>query len=259
MTTDESIERETATCRTCQTQFEAAILRSPFDRSKIMARQRHCDPCVAAENLRMAQGREETRLLASQARFEAQWAEICPEAFRTLSEGGRTDPIRLDAEQPALREVSNHPFGPHGLILRGDTGGGKTRCMFRLLRRYYEQTPAPTIMAMSAGQFDREARDAAGTFTLSAWFDRLAGCDALFIDDLGKGRWTPATAGQFWEVVDDRTKHGRPLYLTTNASGETLVKAWGLDRDIAEPLIRRLRENCKGIVLKVNTEPKETK
>jgi hypothetical protein len=259
MTTEDPIEHETATCQTCGAEFKAAILRSPFDRWKTLFQQRYCDPCVESVTLRLATEQEETRLRATQARFEAQWAEICPDAFRTLSEGGRTDPIRLAVEQPALGEILTHPFGPQGLILRGNTGGGKTRCMFRLLRRYYEQTPTSTIIAMSAGQFDREARDAAGTFTLSAWFDRLAGCDALFIDDLGKGRWTPATAGQFWEVVDDRTKHGRPLYLTTNASGETLVKAWELDRDIAEPLIRRLRENCKGIVLKVNTESKETK
>ena len=105
------------------------------------------------------------------------------------------------------------------------------------------------MIAMSAGEFDRAARDAAGRFQLTEWFCRIAEADVLFIDDLGKGKWTAATAGQFWELIDARCKEARPIFFTTNCSGETLVQSLGLNKDIAEPLLRRLRESCKALVL----------
>lgn len=175
-------------------------------------------------------------------------------AYRNRLEGGPTDQARVEA-LPSWPEISAHQLGPIGLILRGPTGAGKTRSMFRLLRRYHVSIPRPRIIAMTAGEFDRGARDAAGDFTLSKWFDRLARADVLFLDDVGKGKWTAATAGQFWELVDARTKDGRPIFMTTNLSGRTLVDHLGLGPDIGEPLLRRLRESCKVIVMgeKVNT------
>jgi len=124
--------------------------------------------------------------------------------------------------------------------------------MYRLFRAYFDKSPRPRLIAITSGQFDRQARDAAGTFTLSQWFDRLAKADALFIDDIGKGKWTPATSSQFWELVDDRTRNRKPIFLTTNLNGETLVASLGLDRDIAEPLLRRIRESCDVVVLNKN-------
>ena len=214
----------------------------------MIASQKHCGQCTEAENARRQREAVEARRERSERDLEEAWARLCPLEFRSTLEGGPTSIARLESDQPSLPELLRHPLGPEGLILRGGTGAGKTRCMYRLLRSYHVLTPRPRIVAMTAGQFDREARDAAGTFTLSAWFDRLARADVVFIDDIGKGRWTPATSGQFWELVDDRTRNGRPLFLTTNTSGETLVQSLGLDRDIAEPLLRRLREHCRVIV-----------
>jgi len=247
--TEDLIERQDATCHTCAKPFLSAVCRSPFS-GGVLARQLHCDPCVEAEQVRVAATRASRRAEQAQGALEAAWAAICPESFRTRLEGGPHDAERFAREQPSLAEVLHHPLGTQGLILRGGTGAGKTRAMFRLLRGYFLQTPRPKIVALTAGQFDREARDAAGKFVLTDWFDRLAGADVLFIDDLGKGRWTPATAGQFWEIVDDRTKRQRPVFLTTNLNGDTLVQSIWLEKDIAEPLLRRLRESCKVIVMK---------
>lgn len=243
------IEHQTATCEGCGITFEAAIARSPFDASRIIARQRRCEPCVSAFEARIADEERKARQEAARAQSEAVWESVCPKSYRTTDEGGLTDLETLAKSVPKLDEILSHPLGHRGLILRGDTGLGKTRAMYRLLRRYHESQPRPKIIAMSAGEFDRGARDAAGQFKLTEWFESLASSDALFIDDIGKGRWTPATAGQFWEIVDARSKAARPIFLTTNCSGDTLVRSIGLDKDIAEPLLRRLRENCKAIVL----------
>lgn len=248
-TTETLIEREAAHCRTCGQQFSAAIFRHPLNASRLLSRQLHCEPCIEVEKQRMATAEATRRTERAEGEMQAAWERICPDEFRNRFEGGKTDEVRLEREQPLLRDILAHPLGSRGLILRGPTGAAKTRCMFRLVRRYFCGSPRPRIIAMSAGRFDREARDAAGTFTLTKWFEKLAHADVFFLDDLGKGRWTEATSGQFWELVDDRTKHGRPIFLTTNLTGETLVETLGLQRDIAEPLMRRLRENCASITM----------
>lgn len=249
MDTTDEITRETANCRTCGREFAAAICMSPFRPGTVLARQLHCDPCVAVEQERQAQGRAAAARERAEREVEEEWARICPMAYRTRLEGGTTDLSRVEA-MPGWGEVSKHALGPMGLILRGHTGAGKTRCMFRLLRLYHVQIPRPRIVALTSGEFDRQARDAAGDFSLTKWFNRLVAADAVFIDDLGKGKWTASTAGQFWELVDARTKEARPLFLTTNLSGDTLVQHLGVGKDIGEPLLRRLRENCKVIVMK---------
>lgn len=245
----DTIEHEPGVCEDCRTPFQAAIARSPFDHSKIIVRQRRCEACVTAFEVRTAEEERKARHEAARAQSEAAWERVCPRAYRTIEEGGLTDPVILARNVPGLQEILDHPLGHRGLILRGHTGAGKTRAMYRLLRRYHTSNPRPKIIALSAGEFDRAARDAAGQFNLTPWFESIATADVLFIDDIGKGKWTPATAGQFWEIVDSRSKAARPIFLTTNCSGDTLVKSIGLDKDVAEPLLRRLREHCKAIVL----------
>ena len=254
MTSSDAIETEAmptrpAKCGTCGVVFAAIGLPNPFDPSRVMAWQQHCPKCVDAEKERITTRIAARRAEQDEAEIAEAWAAICPEAYRTKMEGGPTDVARLTREQPAHDEILRHPLGPQGLILKGSTGSGKTRCMFRLMRAYFTRNPRLSIVAMTAGEFDRQARDAAGNLTLSKWFDRLAGADVLFIDDLGKGKWTAATAGQFWEAVDARTKREKAIFLTTNCSGDTLVESIGLAKDIAEPLLRRLRESCRGMVL----------
>lgn len=253
MTTTTEAETEQRACGTCGQVFAAPVCRNPFDTSKVLAVSKHCPPCVEREKERMAKGEALRRAEAAEAAIASEWARICPEEYRSTLEGGRTVLGRLREEQNALEAILAHPLGSRGLILRGSTGAGKTRCMYRLLRLYFLSKPRPRIVAMSAGQFDRECRDAAGTFVLTEWFERLAKADVLFIDDIGKGKWTAATSGQFWELVDDRTKRGRPIFLTTNFSGDKLAEVLHLDGDTAEPLLRRLREHCDVIVCKARS------
>lgn len=271
MTTDaQPIETEPRNCATCGQVFDRPIFRDPLDPSRILnIVAKHCPRCVEREKDRMAKATAVREHEEREAKLAAAWDRICPPKYRTPLEGGDTDVSILSASlyksfqpaptgerpppAPCFDEIVAHPFGAQGLILRGNTGVGKTRAMFRLLRVYFVSATRPRIVAMTAGEFDRQARDAAGNFTLSDWFQRLAGADVLFIDDLGKGRWTAATAAQFWEIVDDRTKHNRPIFLTTNCTGDTLVASIGLDKDISEPLLRRLRESCKLIVCVRNT------
>jgi hypothetical protein len=243
--------KQTLQCARCKADFIGTVmdmglaLDGPSRAGQWLIKPSHCPSCLEVVTREEAEKAE--RFRCEQRLFE--WVEICPPAYRGTKDGGPTVEARIEA-LPEWRELSEHRLGKVGLILRGRTGTYKSRAMFHLLRRYFFAEPKPSIVAVTSGEFDRQCRDAAGTFNLSSWFYSLESASIVFIDDLGKTKWTPATAGQFWELVDARTKKLRPIFITTNLSGETLIEHLGVAKDVAEPLLRRLRENCKVVVMK---------
>lgn len=189
--------------------------------------------------------REEEIRRNNRAREES-WVKWCPKEFRLISEGGgKTELARLEIDQPKIKDLLTWT-GPRGLIIRGETGTCKTRSTWRLVRRLFVEKKR--VVVLTAAQFDRECRDAGGTFTLTAWFNRLANCDVLVMDDLGKHPWTPATEATWFDLVDERTREHRPIIVTTNDTGDSLAERMAPER--AEPLIRRLRDFCDPMVFK---------
>lgn len=240
--------------QTEQVQRTCAVCRRMFSTTAylLLCRTLAASICPTCDERRQQAQREaeehahKQRVQIESERREAAWAKLCPVEFRLPREaGGQTELARMDRERPAWRRVLEWRYGPRGLIVRGETGHLKTRATWRLLRRLWDE--GRTIRALTAARFDRECRDAGGTFTLSAWFDQLGSVDALFLDDLGKARWTPATEAQFFDLVDQRTREGKPLVYTTNDNGDSLAAR--LSADCAEPLIRRLRDFSEQIVL----------
>lgn len=251
MNMDNHETKQTLQCKRCKADFVGTVidmgiaLDGESTPGKWVVKPSHCEPCL--EIVTREEAEQAERFRCEQRLHE--WVEICPLAYRGTKDGGPTVEARIEA-LPEWRELGEHPLGRVGLILRGKTGTCKSRAMFHLLRGYFFGHRKPSVVALTSGEFDRQCRDAAGTFKLSSWFATLEQASAVFIDDLGKTKWTPATAGQFWELVDARTKKLRPLFITTNLSGETLIEHLGVAKDVAEPLLRRLRENCKVIVMK---------
>jgi DNA replication protein DnaC len=235
----------TAPCRDCREPFDTKVL---FINGVEKIRAAVCPACsVKLEQEQRAQEAvaRDAALSLDQQQREARWAKLCPLEFRLPTEsGGNTDLARMDAVQPRWRKLLEWRYCQRGLILRGSTGTCKTRAVWRLLRRLWEE--GKSIQALTAAQFDRQCRDAGGKFTLSEWFDRLARMDALFIDDLGKAQWTPATEAQFFDLVDQRTREGKPMLVTTNDDKDSLTARLSDDR--AEPLVRRLCDYCEGIL-----------
>jgi hypothetical protein len=132
--TEEPCERERRDCETCADPFEALVLRVLG--ARIVAR--HCARCV---NLHAADDARHRATLNRPAppTPEQRWAEICPPEFRTIAEGGRTDVARLTAQCPHFYRIASWKYGDRGLMLRGGTGRGKTRAMWRLLRRLFDE------------------------------------------------------------------------------------------------------------------------
>ena len=248
METIDDLERVPSKCPACLKEFQAAVMRSPFNPGKVLFQARYCDPCIISKRAHEHQREwDEQQAERQRARREA-WEALCPMEFRTTEEGGRTDVGRLLGEFPILQQVIQHDLPSQGLIVRGKSGHGKTRAVWRLLRRSF--VDGKRIRAMASGEFDRQARDAGGKFTLTEFVDRLIEADVLFLDDLGKAPWTPATVGIWFDVLDGRYREGRPIVVTTNLDGAALCKQLRIGPDIGEPMLRRMRETTRQIVVK---------
>ena len=241
------LPKEAATCEHCGDAFDAAYVEHPFRPGEILTKQRACPKCYAAhleaQQAKSAPLDEELARL----RREAKWAELCPSLYRLESEGGLTDLDRLLRAQPAIEKVPARPYGAKGLLIRGKSDVGKTRIMWRLLRKHFDSGRG--VIAYTSGSFERASRDAAGNFTLTEWFNRLCAVDCLFFDDLGKVSWSKTTTATFFDLVEHRTSNLKPLFITTNLAGDTLLTVLQVDKDLGAPLLQRLREHCDVLVL----------
>lgn len=222
-------------CDDCNEPFEPKILTVC---GMEIFRQRYCPACIAIQETKLTAHWAAEHAAHLSAR-DATWQAICGEEYRTASEGGKTDEKRLAAECPKLRSVTDWQLDGKGLLIHGKTGRGKTRAVWRLLRKVHDA--GGVIKAMTSGDFARQFADAAGNHYRMAWFSGLAHAAALFIDDLGKSKWTPGAWGEFFEIIEARGRTNRATILTMNETSETL-KEKVQDVELWAALKRRLEE-----------------
>ena len=229
---DVTIRKVSATCERCEVPFMACSIFGGMT-------QRVCDPCVLKfreeEAIRVATTNKA-------ARRAARWREMCPPEYRLIADGGNTDPERLLRAQPSVARILATPYRSKGILIRGESDVCKTRCMWALLKSYWDA--GHSVTAFTSGEFERQFRDASGGFTLSEKFYEWCTVDCLFIDDLGKSRWTENTLQTFFDLVEHRTSHCKPMFITTNYDREALTQKFSIGADMAAPLIRRLGDNC---------------
>jgi DNA replication protein DnaC len=166
------------------------------------------------------------------------WQTICPADFLD------TDPARLPRPEK-LAEVLAWRYGRQGLLLHGETGKGKSRCAWVIAQREFEAGRG--VCAVTSydlgfklpGAYTESS--AAAMRLIETWM--LA--DLLLLDDPFKSKLTDRAEEAVFEVVDYRASNGKPMILTCNDTGETLLARMSADRGPA--LLRRLREACRAI------------
>jgi len=171
----------------------------------------------------------------------ARYRKICPSAFRETEQ-------TLIPDQNALNKVLKWEFGARGLLIFGDTGLGKTRSVWLLIRRL--MSGGLDVEAMTASRFSREIStswDVSGGF--ARLINRLVDVPLLFIDDLGKEAMTTRVEAELFAVVNERTAGGLPIIITTNYGSKSLIGNFS-SSETAMPLIRRLKEFTTGIHFK---------
>jgi DNA replication protein DnaC len=140
-----------------------------------------------------------------------------------------------------------------GILLTGPTGLGKSRAFWSLLHRLMVHE-GHEVEIWSAADLFRELQIQVnyGRDDSARWLRRRAEAPILAIDDLGQQAILSARAdwagAAFFDLIDKRMGHRRPMIITTNLTARDIAGGHGLRGD---PLLRRLLDACE--VVKFNS------
>jgi len=171
-----------------------------------------------------------------QVRIE-RWGRICPPAYQHCLRDKLPDGKRLD-------DAMAWKFGSRGLVMHGDTGKGKTRCAWAILKReHFDKKSIAALDSMAGLKYASKYTE--GANLVEEWIEELIAVDLLLLDDVFKNKLTDSFEGVIFTLVDQRIANCRPTILTSNDTGATLASRMTQDR--GNPLLRRLRECCDQI------------
>ena len=132
------------------------------------------------------------------------------------------------------------PARGRGIGLWGESGLRKTRMLTLVLRACYlaghRVAFAPAIrlggafqIMFAKGSDGEEAR---------ALIRSAHRCEVLLLDDLGKEPMTVHVGAKFYELIEERTAHRKPILWSANMTGDEL--AGRMDPDQGDKIVRRL-------------------
>jgi len=229
-------------CLSCSTQFQ------PAD-----CYQYECESC---ETQRKA-NEERRKLEKNQTAIREQIEAATPHRFTLTDVAHAQFNAKAWARIQTWRPTAEKPW----LGLVGATGTCKTR-MARLaggewLLRKTTSGRIPTFEFVTSfeisekimAQFNETGSDKGDA---RGFLDRLRRVDLLLIDDLGKGRLTPAPAAELFALVDHRHAHNLITIWTANSTPEEIIANMNKDvsEDMKAPLAGRLNECSQVFILK---------
>lgn len=196
-----------------------AIMADPWSKNKPEERFGECPDC--------AKGRRTLK-----------FQKICPPLYQ------KSDVNKLPELQ--LKKALEWQFNPRGLILLGDTGKGKSRVAWQLLKRILvSDKPEQPMMWFDSTSFGLEIAKHYRHDDVDVWLNSAAAVPILFFDDLGKLKLTERAEVELFGLIERRTASELPIIVTTNDTGDTLAARMSDNRGPA--MIRRLREFCDPI------------
>lgn len=195
-----------------------------------------CERCLHDYDER----KEEEAKAAHRDELRESWEHLCPPAYAQPIDLKR---INADAYHTAL---GWNPSGlVKGLLMIGDTGSGKTRTLWPIVKRHWEAGQVVRVFALN--DFAYDVADAGREGGEKAFTDRIARqVDLLAFDDLGNHRFTPTVESALLDILERRMAHLRPLIITTQYRGEAFIQRFDKrSHEMARATVRRLRDYCQ--------------
>jgi DNA replication protein DnaC len=214
-------------CITCNIQFNSDSL---IWNGKLIFEQNYCTDCLEKKILDQSQ---KDAINAYKIAHKEFWDKI-PPLYRD------TDKSRLNAN--LVRAIDAWEYNPIGLGFTGESGAGKTRSAILLLQRFHKTHSFYFLKATRLTQFASEKFSDEPRERLNAkqTIGICLNCKILLIDDIGKGRLTPAAEELLFDMIDTRSERGLPIIWTSNANSRDMLSMFSQDR--GTPILRRLVE-----------------
>lgn len=187
-----------------------------------------CPDCIERKTAQS----QHRAVVDSAAARRTRWQSVCPHAYLA------TDPARLPLPH-RLADVLAWRYSERGLMLHGDTGLGKSRCAWLLMRQEYLAFRSIRVLDCAAG-IKYAAKFGDSTKAAAQWIDDACETDLLLLDDTFKAKLTDSFESALFAIVALRGEAGLPIIVTGNDDPNTLAARMTPDR--RGPLIRRLAE-----------------
>lgn len=128
-----------------------------------------------------------------------------------------------------------------GLILHGETGGGKSRAAWLTFNKLWLRHYPDRCLFLQMRKFEGLIEKGFDDRDHGKVLDILISCPVLVLDDLGKERLTQRLESDLFAVLDERTSNLRTTIITTNYTGDKLVERFQ-NKETGVALVRRLRD-----------------
>lgn len=189
-----------------------------------------CDDCAQARR----EAEDRIALERHKARRRAIWEETVPIKYR------ETDINHEDFNRPLLKLCRRLPIDKSmGLI--GPAGRCKTR-VFALLAAHAVNLehsigwcPANSFQWAAQAKFDEQDGKSARQW-LKTW--KRAGI--LFVDDLGKHKWSETVETEFFDLIETRISHNLPTHWSMNPDPSDRITEAALQEDPTGIMARAL-------------------
>ena len=147
----------------------------------------------------------------------------------------------------------------NGLIITGNTGVGKTHLAASIANELIKNGQ-PVIF----GTLINLLTEVKGSYSIDGEYEskiinKYSKIGLLIIDDLGKERPSEWTLEKLFTIINNRYENNLPVIITTNYNREKLRERLACNKnyEIADSIISRLYEMCKGINITGKDKRKE--